>query len=94
MYVKESSQEKSPSPKNLLGNQVVEYFPDKVEGLVKMIEKNCSLVEEDEFQQGGKRPMEVGGTPEEQRRASKIAKSKVGGGSKIALPAKTQNLIN
>ena len=37
--------------------------------------------------------MEVGGTPEEQRRVSKIAKSKVGGGSKIAQPAKSQNPI-
>ena len=52
--VKEDNLEKSPTTKSLVGNQVVEYVPDQVEGLVKMIEKNSGEVEEDEFQHGGK----------------------------------------
>ena len=84
---KEDNPEKSPTSRSVVGNQLVEYVPDQVEGLVKMIEKN-GIELEDELHQGGKRPIEVGGTPEEQRRASKFSKSKVGGTSKIALPAK------
>ena len=83
--LKEENLERKSSTTSLVGNQVEE--------LVKKIEKNGVEEEEDDPQQGEKRPIEVGGTPEEQRRASKIAKSKTGGGSKIALPAKMQNLI-
>ena len=83
--LKEENLERKSSTTSLVGNQVEE--------LVKKIEKNGVEGDEDDPQQGEKRPIEVGGTPEEQRRASKIAKSKTGGGSKIALPAKMQNLI-
>ena len=63
-----------------------------VEVLVKKIEKN-GIDEEDEALQGDKRRREGGGTPEEHKRASKVLMCKIGGGSKIAQPAKVQNLI-
>ena len=69
------------------------YVQDHVEGLVQKIENNGIDEGEDDSQGGKKRRIEAGSTPEDQRRVSKIAMSKIGGGSKIAPPTKTQNLI-
>ena len=86
--------EKSPRATSLVGSQVVSYVQDHVEGLVKNIEKKGSgEKEEDESQHGDKRRREPGSTPEEQKRVSKIAMSKIGGGSKVAPPTKIQSLI-
>ena len=86
--------EKSPRATSLVGNQVVSYVQDHVEGLVKNIEKKGSDEKaEYESQHGDKRRREPGSTPEEQKRVSKIAMSTIGGGSKIAPPTKIQSLI-
>ena len=90
---KENSLEKSPMTSSLVGKQVVSYVQDHVEGLVQKIENNGIDEGEDDSQGGKKRRIEAGSTPEDQRRVSKIAMSKIGGGSKIAPPTKTQNLI-
>ena len=89
---KEDKLEKSPRSSSLVGNQLVEYVPDHVEGQVKIIEKN-SVEGAEEDLQGDKRRREEGGTPEDQKRVSKVAMSKFGGASKIAQPTLLQNLI-
>ena len=89
---KEGSLAKSPRTPSLVGSQRVEYVPVHVEGLVKMIENN-SVEEAEDKLQGDKRRREEGGTPEDQKRASKITMNKIGGVSKIAQPTKVQSLI-
>ena len=89
---KEQSLEKSPRTSSVVGKQVVSYVQDHVEGLVKKIEKNGNEEAEDENQGGKKRRIEAGSTPEDQKRVSKIAMCKIGGGSKIGPPTETQSL--
>ena len=89
---KEQSLEKSPRTSSVVGKQVVSFVQDHVEGLVKKIEKNGNEEAEDENQGGKKRRIEAGSTPEDQKRVSKIAMCKIGGGSKIGPPTETQSL--
>ena len=81
---------KAPGKKNSQLNQSVKE-DNHVEGLVKKIEKN-GIEEEDEATPGDKRRRKEGGTPEEHKRASKVAMCKIGGGSKIPQPTQMQNL--
>ena len=58
---KEDSLAKSPRTSSFFGIHVVEYVPDHVEGLVKMIE-NTGVEEAEDKLQGDKRRRERGGT--------------------------------
>ena len=73
--------------------KTTEKKADNVEVLVKKIEMNGAEGVEKETPTGEKRQRVEGGTPEDQKRASKISMGKIGGGSKIAQPTIQQNLI-
>ena len=88
---------KSPSDTSKVGTQMVTFHPGQVESLAKDLENKGNAEKEEDIAvvDGKRRRPEVGDTPPEQKRSSKMPTiRKDMGGSKLQPPVKASSLTN